>query len=123
MSHTWTFPTPDDAGLSVRFSRWRSRWQQGGIENYPLRATKAKRSIWTLGSRIEISEQRIWLNGLPDAFSGLRIVQLSDIHHGKYYPLEAAARAVALANALKPDLVALTGDFVSLLEGVRRAGR
>ena len=113
MSHTWTFPTPDDAGLSVRFSRWRSRWQQGGIENYPLRATRAKRSIWTLGSRIEISEQRIWLDGLPETFSGLRIVQLSDIHHGKYYPLEAATRAVALANALNPDLVALTGDFVS----------
>jgi uncharacterized protein len=113
MSHTWTFPAPDDAGLAVRINRWRSRWQQGGIEDYPLRATKAKRSVWATDSRIEISEQRIWLKGLPDSFSGLRIVQLSDIHHGKFYPLEAAARAVALSNALKPDLVALTGDFVS----------
>jgi hypothetical protein len=113
MGQTWTFPTPDDAGLAVRFNRWRSRWQQGGIENYFLRGTKANQFVWTPGARIEISEPRIWLDGLPDSLCGLRIVQLSDIHHGKYFPLEAAAQAVALSNALAPDLVALTGDFVS----------
>jgi predicted MPP superfamily phosphohydrolase len=44
----------------------------------------------------------------------LKIVQLSDIHHSLYTPLEAVERAVNLANELQPDLLALTGDYVTL---------
>lgn len=40
-------------------------------------------------------------------------MQLSDIHHGLYMRLEEVERAVELANRLEPDLVALTGDFVT----------
>ncbi|MFQ5694540.1 MAG: metallophosphoesterase [Terriglobia bacterium] len=46
-------------------------------------------------------------------FAGLRLVQLSDIHHGLYTRLDEVEKAVELANSLEPDLVALTGDFVS----------
>jgi len=113
MGQTWTFPTSGAENLGLRLDRWRSRWQQGGIESYSLRATKTQRIAWAAGARIEISEPRIWLDGLSERLNGLRIVQLSDIHCGRYFPLEAAARAVALSNALRPDLVALTGDFVS----------
>jgi predicted MPP superfamily phosphohydrolase len=50
---------------------------------------------------------------LPKDFSGRRLVQLSDIHHGLYTRLEEVERAVELANDHHPDLVALTGDFVT----------
>lgn len=62
---------------------------------------------------IEITHRQVELPRLPPAFAGLRVVQLSDIHHGLYVPLERVVEAVQLANRLEPDLVALTGDFVS----------
>jgi predicted MPP superfamily phosphohydrolase len=60
-----------------------------------------------------VTSQRIWLSGLPDAFRGFRILQLSDIHHSLFVPLDQVAAVVALSNLLKPDLIALTGDFVT----------
>ena len=62
---------------------------------------------------IEISENHVPLTRWPEEFSDFRIVQLTDIHHGLFLPLEEVERAVELANLLQPDLVALTGDFVS----------
>lgn len=62
---------------------------------------------------IEISENHVPLTRWPEEFSDFRIVQLTDIHHGLFLPLEEVERAVELANRLRPDLVALTGDFVS----------
>ena len=60
-----------------------------------------------------ITTQRIWLSDLPEGFRGFRILQLSDIHHSLFVPLDQVAAVVELSNQLKPDLVALTGDFVS----------
>ncbi len=60
-----------------------------------------------------ITTQRIWLSDLPEGFRGFRILQLSDIHHSLFVPLDQVAAVVELSNKLKPDLVALTGDFVS----------
>src|SRR5205823_11172516 len=54
-----------------------------------------------------------WLDRLPSGFRGFRIVHLSDIHHSLFFPLERVAEVVQLCNRLKPDLVALTGDFVT----------
>ncbi len=50
---------------------------------------------------------------LPAALDGLRIVQLSDIHHSPFTGREQVERAVALANSLDADIIALTGDYVS----------
>lgn len=49
---------------------------------------------------------------LPEALEGYRIVQLSDIHLYPITSLDRVKRAVAMANALKPDLAVLTGDYV-----------
>lgn len=61
----------------------------------------------------EITETIISLRRLPAALDGLRIVHLTDIHHSIFTPLEEVERAVYLANRLEPDLVALTGDYVT----------
>ncbi|MHC4549914.1 MAG: phosphodiesterase YaeI [Planctomycetota bacterium] len=52
------------------------------------------------------------LDGLDAAFDGFTIVQLSDFHVGAGVPYDYLRDAVALARAARPDLVALTGDFV-----------
>jgi len=62
---------------------------------------------------IEVTHRHLELPHLPAALAGLRLVQLSDIHHGLYVSRERVVQAVELANRLQPDLVALTGDFVS----------
>jgi predicted MPP superfamily phosphohydrolase len=70
----------------------------------------------------------IGLKRLPEAFDGFRIAQLSDIHFGPYMTRAELDRAINLAKEFNPDMVALTGDFVSHplrqrngLEGARNA--
>jgi len=62
---------------------------------------------------LSIEHERIQLNRLPKAFDGFRVVQLSDIHHGPFSDREQIERAVDTANRLQPDIIALTGDYIS----------
>jgi uncharacterized protein len=62
---------------------------------------------------LTIEHERIHLNRLPQAFDGFRVVQLSDVHHGPFSDREQIERAVDTANRLKPDIIALTGDYIS----------
>jgi predicted MPP superfamily phosphohydrolase len=62
---------------------------------------------------LETTAQPIRLARLPGAFEGFRICQLSDIHIGPFMPASEIRKYVAIANALKPDLTVLTGDFVT----------
>lgn len=62
---------------------------------------------------ISIISQDIAIAKLPDAFHGLRIVQISDIHFDEYTEPSFLRRVVARINALAPDLVLLTGDHIS----------
>jgi predicted MPP superfamily phosphohydrolase len=58
-------------------------------------------------------EVTVKLKRLPEAFEGFRIAQISDIHFGPYMSQAGVERAMRLAQPFKPDLLALTGDFVS----------
>ena len=51
---------------------------------------------------------------LPEAFNGLRIVHLSDLH-GKQFG-EDNARLLAAVEELEPDLIAITGDLIDRVE-------
>jgi predicted MPP superfamily phosphohydrolase len=62
---------------------------------------------------LETTRHRVKLRRLPKAFEGFRIVQLSDLHISAFMSAEEIRRYVAIANRLKADLVALTGDFVT----------
>lgn len=57
--------------------------------------------------RIDIS-----LKNLPPSFDGFTIAQISDLHIGPLIGHDYAANVVATVNGLKPDMIALTGDFV-----------
>ena len=54
----------------------------------------------------------IVVEGLDAALEGLRIVQISDLHVGQMIRAPYVRRVVRMANALAPDIVALTGDLV-----------
>lgn len=60
----------------------------------------------------EIVTVEVPLAKLPRALDGFTIVQLSDLHTGMTIGRDFVQRVVARANALKPDLVALTGDLI-----------
>jgi predicted MPP superfamily phosphohydrolase len=62
---------------------------------------------------VEVVRQRIRLARLPEAFKGFRIGLLSDIHIGPFTTEDYIRRCVMITNGLKPDLIALTGDYVS----------
>jgi len=57
-------------------------------------------------------EHDVRLRGLAASFDGYRIVQLSDLHVGAGVPGDYLEGAIERANALSPDLVVVTGDFV-----------
>ena len=55
---------------------------------------------------------RIPVPNLPEVFSGFRIVQLTDLHHGALVPLHLIRSVLARANLIKRDVVVCTGDYV-----------
>jgi predicted MPP superfamily phosphohydrolase len=62
---------------------------------------------------VEVVRERARLARLPQAFEGFRIALLSDIHLSPFANAEYIRRCVAITNGLKPDLIALTGDYVA----------
>src|SRR6266481_1014363 len=62
---------------------------------------------------LAIERQQIYLRRLPKPLDGLRIVQLSDLHFGPIVNPRHLERAIEAANDLRPDLIALTGDYIS----------
>jgi hypothetical protein len=62
---------------------------------------------------LSVEQHTIQLARLPDAFRGMRIVQISDFHYAEYTEAFFLHEMVARVNALRPDMVVLTGDFIS----------
>jgi len=84
----------------------------------PLRAlagdlSKVAKTALDEGNTLTVDEVPIELERLPAKLNGFRVVHLSDIHHSRFTSLEHISRAVDIANKLKPDVVFLTGDYVS----------
>nr|MBK9653014.1 metallophosphoesterase [Bacteroidota bacterium] len=52
-------------------------------------------------------------DGIPKAFDGFRIVQISDLHTGSFTFEHKVDRAVDIILAQKPDIIFFTGDLVN----------
>ncbi len=59
-----------------------------------------------------VVRRTIALPNLPSPFRGTTVALLADVHHGPFVPLAYIRHIVSTTNALKPDIVALVGDFV-----------
>ncbi len=80
-----------------------------------------------VGARVARGALRLWGSDVAERFEvrrfagpevhvgvldGIRLVHLTDLHVGTVTPLEVQQAAVRVANSLRPDLIAITGDFV-----------
>ena len=63
-------------------------------------------------SPVAVKRVRVKIGRLTSAASGMRIVQLSDVHVGPTIGKGFIEDVVRRVNALKPDVVAITGDLV-----------
>jgi hypothetical protein len=62
---------------------------------------------------IGVTRATLGVRALPQAWDGIRIGLLTDIHHSALVPAEDVARAVTLVNEQKPDLILLGGDYIT----------
>lgn len=78
---------------------------------------------------IDVSRISLTLPRLAAEFSGYRVAQISDIHMGDWMNAERLRDVVRTVNAQAPDLIAITGDFVTrdaeshardLIDGLRQ---
>lgn len=65
-------------------------------------------------NRPKLVRQDIRLRRWPAHLDGFTIVLLSDFHYDPYFSVHPLRSAIGMVNALHPDLILLTGDFVSV---------
>ena len=76
------------------------------------KAARAERRL-AANEHFEITHPELFIPGLNPAHDGLKIGQLSDIHIGRGSPDGRVIAAVRILNDENPDLVMLTGDYVT----------
>ncbi len=64
-------------------------------------------------SAVEITRLDVVLPNLPKAFDGMTLVQISDLHMGDWMTSRHMQDITQQVNALQPDVLVITGDFVS----------
>lgn len=71
--------------------------------------------IYGFGNKYRYQVKKLKLNysNLPNAFKGLKIVHISDIHSGSFNDKEAVMKGVYKIMKEKPDLILFTGDLVN----------
>lgn len=61
----------------------------------------------------QVKRVPVSFNNLPEAFKGLKLVQISDIHCGSLQDMAAVEKGVELILKEKPDVICFTGDLVN----------
>ncbi len=65
-------------------------------------------------NRPRIVRQEFFLPRWPQRMNGFTIAVLSDFHYDPYFSIHPLRAAIAMVSRLRPDLIALIGDFVSV---------
>lgn len=69
---------------------------------------------WLLTGRLSVENVTVAIADLPESLQGTKLVQLSDFHYdGLRLSEEMLASAIATTNEAEPDLIVLTGDYVT----------
>ena len=61
---------------------------------------------------LEVNRVALPVRDLPPALHGLKVAHLTDFHYGKQIPPGYLEDALERTMAEKPDLIAMTGDFI-----------
>jgi hypothetical protein len=61
---------------------------------------------------LQVRRISVPVRGLPEAFDGFTICQLTDLHLGRFISADQIDRAATVAMELHADLIALTGDYI-----------
>lgn len=102
--------TPQPSEQPGAISSWTRRHFMGittvasGSLLYPFEVSRHALTV----EKIDLKLDRV-----PETFRGMRIVQMSDIHFEEFDEAWFVKQAVRVINSLNPDMVILTGDFVS----------
>ncbi len=62
---------------------------------------------------LTVERRNVAVRNLPTAFQGFTIAQVTDIHYRDFDEPDFVEHAVKQINLLNPDVVALTGDFIT----------
>ena len=119
------FQVTDDLRYLTQFTMKKITRGEGGIPRYTfLNYIGAGLASLTFGAMFyavtkgkydyRVEKIKVLIDGLPDTFKGLRIVQISDAHLGSFVgEPQAVLDALQTLNDLKPDLILFTGDLVN----------
>lgn len=68
--------------------------------------------IWTLwgNTALEVNEYEIMSDKIPEAFTGFRIAQVSDLHNAEFG--EGNEKLIELLSQTDPDIIVITGDLI-----------
>jgi predicted MPP superfamily phosphohydrolase len=104
---------PGSAGAADPPSLTRRQVLSAAVVALPPLATAAAqaRALSQLDS-FRVRPLRVVLPALPPALDGLTIAHLSDIHVGRFTSRRLLNEVVERTNALRPDLVLMTGDLI-----------
>lgn len=65
-------------------------------------------AVWDSAEHLQLTEYTVSSDRCPDGFDGFKIIQLSDLHGSDF-----GDRLVEQVRRQEPDIIALTGDFVT----------
>jgi predicted MPP superfamily phosphohydrolase len=69
---------------------------------------------WLFTGRLRVDEVKIKIADLPKSLQGIKLVQLTDFHYdGIRISEKLLAQAIAASNEAEPDIILLTGDYVT----------
>jgi predicted MPP superfamily phosphohydrolase len=103
-------PEPETAGLTRR----QVIEGAGGVALLGATGTMMGWGIARGRLAFEVHEIAVRIPGLPRVLDGYTLVQVSDIHTGRYVGERELDEGLSLARAAKPDLLIATGDLVDL---------
>jgi len=69
---------------------------------------------WLLSGPLSVEKLTVTITGLPASLKGTKLVQMSDFHYDGFRLAEQMLeQAIAISNEAEPDLVLLTGDYIT----------
>ena len=73
-------------------------------------------TVWIMwaNTALEVNEYEIMSDKIPEAFSGFRIAQVSDLHNKDFG--EGYGQLLTLLSQINPDIIVVTGDLIDSRE-------